>query len=640
MRGRSGAGGVAALFFLVMIAALLPVLAPVRGAPTVDSIMIVDAPSATGAWVSSRDYMFGDTDVFWAAAYNNTSGFLGTVPVHWFSNGYPTGRGGGVIWTNTSYGPSVEVHAAGYGTAQLLASYYGANQTYHSNMTGPLRVSVDNVDSVIVRAERGGTGTWVGPTTYSPGDYDIFYAAAYNTTLGFLGDIFSNWTSSNTTVGYIYPTSPGGTQCYNGTADICYPSARFYANAVGFTYVSAEPVGTSLSNTTGKLTVMTIGIDYIQIRDAPNGHGIILGNRTYFPREQDTFYAASYNTVFGYRGDVVGEWTSNNSAVCEPHGYYQGTAHGSSVQILLKAPGVCSVTVTASRPSGPVSNTTGALTVLLRTIVTVDDSGGADFLKIQDAVNFAQAGYTVFIFTGSYPENVVVPKELEIVGESRTAVLIDGGGLDGVTITADRVVLHELTILNSHIGVLQIRTNNTRVYDTTIKDYDTGLFNDHTLNAWVAYNLITHGRIGVLTNVSYDDAIRWNEISFNSKYGAKSFNTRLRNCFNWNNLHDNAIGYFHDPTSEYPPMEFDGNVLTGNGVGVKVENASSVTLTNNTFTGGSTGVPLLNSSSKVDSNIFAGVGVAVVCRARASESEGPAGSARSAREAWRSRGRP
>ena len=614
MRGRSGAGGVAALFFLVMIAALLPVLAPVRGAPTVDSIMIVDAPSATGAWVSSRDYMFGDTDVFWAAAYNNTSGFLGTVPVHWFSNGYPTGRGGGVIWTNTSYGPSVEVHAAGYGTAQLLAYYYGANQTYRSNMTGPLRVSVDNVDSVIVRAERGGTGTWVGPTTYSPGDYDLFYAAAYNTTLGFLGDIFSNWTSSNTTVGQVNTAIPAG-QCPNGTADICYPSARFYASAVGFTYVTAEPVGTPLSNTTGKLTVMTIGTDSVQIRDAPNGHGTVLGNRTYYPREQDTFYAASYNTVSGYRGEIVGEWTSNNTAVCEPKGYSQGTAHGSSVQVLFKAPGACSVTVVASTPSGPVSNVTGTLTVLRRTVVTVDDSGGADFLTIQAAVDFAQTGDTVFIFTGTYPENVVVRKELEIVGESRTGVLIDGGGLDGVTIASDRVVLHNLTILNAHTGVLQIRTNNTRVYDTTIKDCDVGVFDEHTLNAWVAFNLITHGRIGVLTNVSYDDAIRWNEISFNSKYGAKSFNTRLRNCFNWNHLHDNAIGYFHDPTSEYPPMEFDGNVLTGNGVGVKVENASSVTLTNNTFMGGSTGVQLLNSSSIVNSNVFERVGVAVVCRA-------------------------
>jgi len=616
MRGRSGAGGVAALFLLVAIASLLSVPVSVRGAPGVDYVLILDGPNGSGSWVASRDYLFGESEAFWAAGYNTTTGFVADIPAYWFFNAGTNRTGGGVLWLNTSYGPTVRAHAAGYGVDVLRVYAYGTNQTPVQNLTGPLSVSVDNVDSVIVRSDRGGMGTWVGPTTYEVGDYDTFYAAAYNDTQGFLGDIFSNWTSSNTTVGRVYPAypEPGG-QCDGTTGAVCYPAVRFYALAIGYTHVTAEPVGTALSNTTGRLTVSAIGIDYLQIRDAPNGGGTVLGARTYYPREQDTFYAASYNATLGYRGDVVGDWTSNDTAVCEVRGYYPNTAHGSSVQLLLNAVGVCAVTVTATTVSGTRTNTTGDLTVLPRTTVTVDDSGGADFLTIQEAVDFAQAGYTVFIYTGTYPENVVVGKELEIVGESRTGVLIDGGGSDGMTITADRVVLHDLTILNARRGVFQDRTNNTRVYQTTIKDYDVGLYNEHTLNAWVAYNLITQGHIGVLTNVSYDDAIRWNEISFNDQYGAKSFNTRLRNCFNWNNLHHNAIGYFHDPTSEYPPMEFDGNVLTDNGIGVKVENASSVTLTNNTFTGGSLGVQLLNSSSVVDANTFTGLAVGIQCRA-------------------------
>ena len=619
MRGRSGSGGVAALFLLVAIASLLSVPVPVRGAPGVDYVLIADGPNGTGSWVASRDYLFGESEAFWAAGYNTTTGFVADIPAYWFFNS-PTNRSGGVFWLNTSYGPTVRVHAAGYGVDALrVYAYGGTNQTPVQNVTGPLSVSVDNVDSVIVRSDRGGTGTWVGPTTYEVGDYDTFYAAAYNDTQGFLGDIFSNWTSSNANVGQVYPAYPNpGGQCDGTTGAVCYPSVRFHALAIGYTYVTAEPIGMMLSNTTGRLTVSAIGIDYLQIRDAPNGGGTVLGARTYYPREQDTFYAASYNATLGYRGDVVGDWTSNDSAVCELKGYYPNVAHGSSVQLLLNAVGVCTVTVTATTVSGSRSNTTGDLTVLQRTTVTVDDSGGADFLKIQDAVDFAQAGYTVFIYAGTYPENVVVGKELEIVGESRTGVLVDGGGADGMTIAADRVVLHDLTILNARYGVFQDRTNNTRVYDTTIKDYDVGLFNEHTLNAWVAYNVITHGHIGVLTNVSYDDAIRWNEISYNDVYGAKSFNTRLRNCFNWNSFHHNAIAYFHDPTSEYPPMEFDGNNLTDNDIGVKVENASSVTLTNNTFTGGSVGVQLLNSSSVVDSNSFAGVAVGIECRASGS----------------------
>jgi len=602
-------GGVAAIFLILVIASIASVPISVRGAPTVDAIVIVDGPNGTGSWVSGRDYMFGDSDTFWAAGYNATSGFVGDVPVYWLQN-----LTTGILWANTSYGPSVRVHAAGFGTTWLeVLDYLGGNRTYLANITGRIHVSVDNVDSVVVRSDRGGMGTWVGPTTYEVGDYDKFYAAAYNDTTGFLGDIFSNWASSNASVGYVYPASPyPGGQCDGTTGAICYPSVYFYARAIGFTYVTAEPIGTTLSNTTGKLTVTAVAIDYLQIRDAPNGGGTVLGDRTYYPREQDTFYAASYNQTLGYRGDVVGDWTSNDSAVCEVRGYYPGTAHGSSVQLLLKAAGVCSVTVTATTVSGVRTNTTGALTVLPRTVVTVDDSGGADFTKIQDAVDFASDGFTIFIYDGSYAEHVVVQKELEIAGESRDGVVIDGGGTGtALFVGADRVVVHNLTIKDAAYGVFQDHTNNTRLYDTTIRDYGTGLYNNFTLNAWVAHNLITQGQIGVVAFKAYDDAIRYNEISFNTVYGAKGYNARLRNCFNWNYLHDNKKGYFYDPTTDLPPYEFDGNVLVDNEIGVEVADSSAIYLTNNAISGGSVAVLLLNSSSEIRSNTLASVPVGI-----------------------------
>ena len=613
MRRFAGASGVAAVFLFLFVASIVTIPSTTRGAPTVDHIVIVDGPNGTGSWVSSRDYMFGDTDRFWAAAYNDSSGFIKDVAVYWYTNGTPNRGGGGVLWTNTTNGPSVTVHAAGYGTVRMWAFYYGFNQTYLTNATGPLHVSVDNVDSVVIRSDRGGMGTWVGPTTYEVGDTDKFYAAAYNVTQGFLGDIFSNWTSSNATVGYVYPSYPyPGGQCDGSTGALCYPSVYFYAQAIGFTYVTAEPIGTSLSNRTGKLTVSAVAIDYLQIRDAPNGGGTVLGDRTYYPREQDTFYAASYNGTLGYRGDVVGDWTSNDTTVCEVRGFYQGTAHGSSVQLLLKAAGVCSVTVTATTVSGVRTNTTGALTVLPRTVVTVDDSGGADFTKIQDAVDFASDGYTILVFAGTYDEHVVVQKELEIVGESRSGVVLDGSGAGtALFIGADRVVVHDLTIQHAAFGVFQDRTNNTRLYETTIRDYGTGLYNNFTLNAWVAYNLITRGQIGVVAFHAYDDAIRYNEISFNTVYGAKGYNARLRNCFNWNYLHDNAKGYFYDPTTDLPPYEFDGNVVSDNGVGVEVADSSAIYLTNNAISGGSVGVLLLNSSSEVRSNTLASLPVGI-----------------------------
>ncbi|OGS51232.1 MAG: hypothetical protein A3K65_01325 [Euryarchaeota archaeon RBG_16_68_12] len=581
----------------------------------IDTIRIVDAPGGAGSWVSGRDYLFGDTDTFWAAAYNDTIGWLADVEAYWNPSSDPGGQGGTVVTLNTSFGSSVSVSTVGYGVAFVRAAFYHSGRTNVSvNYTGPLHVSVANVDSVVVRTDRGGLGTWVGPTWYEVGDYDVFYAAAYNDTTGYLGDITSNWTSSNRAVGSI--TGVGGTPGGAG------PRAYFHALSLGFTYVNATPVGTTLTNTTGKLTVSGIGIDYVQIRDAPLGGGSVVGDRTYYEREQDTFYAASYNFTLGYRGDAPADWTSSDGAVCEVHGW-GGLAHGSSAQILLRKPGTCTISMTASTASGAMTNTTGTLTVNARTLVTVDDSGGADFTKIQDAVDFALDGYMVFVYDGTYDEHVVVRKELEIVGQTRTGVIIDGGGTGtALYLGANRIVVHNLTIQNAEVGVFQDRTNNTRLYTTTIQDYGTGLYHNYTLNAWVAYNLITRGEIGVVAYKAYDDAIRYNEISYNTAYGAKGYNARLRNCFNWNYLHHNKVGYWYDPTTDLPPYEFDGNVLADNDIGVKVSDSSAIYLTNNTITGGSVGVQLLNSSSEVRSNAISGVGVGVEFRASSSNLTG------------------
>jgi len=67
------AASAAALFLLMTVSALL-IVQPVRGAPTIDYIQIVDSSGGSGLWVSGRNYLFGDTDVFWAAGYKLTSG--------------------------------------------------------------------------------------------------------------------------------------------------------------------------------------------------------------------------------------------------------------------------------------------------------------------------------------------------------------------------------------------------------------------------------------------------------------------------------------------------------------------------------------------------------------------------------------
>jgi len=77
---------------------------------------------------------------------------------------------------------------------------------------------------------------------------------------------------------------------------------------------------------------------------------------------------------------------------------------------------------------------------------TVDDDGLADFRKIQDAINAASAGDTVYVHNGTYYEQIVVNKTVTLMGENKEATFIEGSA--GILVVSDNVVVREFTIRN------------------------------------------------------------------------------------------------------------------------------------------------------------------------------------------------
>ncbi len=72
--------------------------------------------------------------------------------------------------------------------------------------------------------------------------------------------------------------------------------------------------------------------------------------------------------------------------------------------------------------------------------IYVDDDGGADYTNIQDAINAASNGDTIYVFSGTYNENIVINKDnLNIVGEDENTTIINAaGGNDGIKISGYR----------------------------------------------------------------------------------------------------------------------------------------------------------------------------------------------------------
>ena len=82
--------------------------------------------------------------------------------------------------------------------------------------------------------------------------------------------------------------------------------------------------------------------------------------------------------------------------------------------------------------------------------ITVDDGGGADYTKIQDAINASEDGDTVRVWEGLYEENVEVNKSIDLVGNGSEVTTINGGGSGNVVlITADWVIMSGFGVTGS-----------------------------------------------------------------------------------------------------------------------------------------------------------------------------------------------
>jgi len=86
----------------------------------------------------------------------------------------------------------------------------------------------------------------------------------------------------------------------------------------------------------------------------------------------------------------------------------------------------------------------------------VGGSGPENYTRIQDAVDNASDGDTVFVFDDSSPyfERVKINKSIDLIGEDRNTTIIDGnGGGVVIFISSDNVSIYEFTLQNSSYGV-------------------------------------------------------------------------------------------------------------------------------------------------------------------------------------------
>ena len=79
-----------------------------------------------------------------------------------------------------------------------------------------------------------------------------------------------------------------------------------------------------------------------------------------------------------------------------------------------------------------------------------DGSEEHPYQYIQDGIDNANPGNVIYVFNGTYYEDISIYKTVSLIGENKDNTIIDGGGCCNVVeITTNEVIIAQFTIMNS-----------------------------------------------------------------------------------------------------------------------------------------------------------------------------------------------
>ena len=119
--------------------------------------------------------------------------------------------------------------------------------------------------------------------------------------------------------------------------------------------------------------------------------------------------------------------------------------------------------------------------VVSASVLYVGGGGGSNFTTIQSAITAAVDGDTIFVYNGTYLENVLVNKCLTLIGEDKNTTIIDGmGGGYVVYIDTDWVNITGFTVTNSgnnpdNAGIKLENADNCKVLNNNALSNNLGI---------------------------------------------------------------------------------------------------------------------------------------------------------------------
>lgn len=219
-------------------------------------------------------------------------------------------------------------------------------------------------------------------------------------------------------------------------------------------------------------------------------------------------------------------------------------------------------------------------------LISVGGNGPGNYTRVQDALNNASNGDTVFVYNGTYYENLIIEKSIRLLGENKHTTIIDGGGSSFViTLIADHITISGFTITNSqkkfsyagiyvdsdsntlsdtiltnnyygiHLGYLA--SDNLIVNNTIFHNRQCGIYFNHASNNSLIGNVVFDHLVNGfgLYEFSNHNRILNNTFSMNQHTGV-NIRESYQNQVIGNTFRQDDVG-LHIPSPEYQSVAYD-----------------------------------------------------------------------------------
>jgi len=242
-------------------------------------------------------------------------------------------------------------------------------------------------------------------------------------------------------------------------------------------------------------------------------------------------------------------------------------------------------------------------------IVTVDNEGDGNFTCIQDAIDFAQPGETIEVYSGDYNEPVFLNKKLTLRGIDHELGNGNDAGFPKINALPENLSNCE------SFSVISIQANHCNLTGfnlTSIKIYDAiGLSLINASNNTISNISVSNYGVGlILQDFSTNNTIK-DSFFYNNSIGVSIHRFTENNKIINNTIIFNTVGIKFDSLSNN--NLFQGNVIAFCENGVMINNVSDCNLSDNFFFFNFEAINLLNSpcnyilNNSISLNLISGV---------------------------------